>query len=157
MHFWARTFIILKGEVESTLIEKDHLGDWSREDYCLQLTFWQPVQKPCSESSDSLSWKFKIACQGFWIFNWLRLSLYSEDGFCTGCREICRKQQSFSGLQSPRWSLSIKVCYSWVPTIFSSIESVAHSFESIVFQGILRAFINARWRSSFSCKYASSC
>ena len=35
------------GCIESTLIEKDHLGDWSPEkDYCLQLTIWQPVQKP---------------------------------------------------------------------------------------------------------------
>ena len=36
-----------------TLIEKDHLGDWSPEkDCCLRLTFRQPVQKPSSESSD---------------------------------------------------------------------------------------------------------
>ena len=28
------------------------------------------------------------------------------------------QQQSISGLQSPRWSFSIKVCYSWVQTIF---------------------------------------
>ena len=38
------------------LIEKDHLGDRSPEkDCCLWLTFRQPVQKPSSESSDSLS------------------------------------------------------------------------------------------------------
>ena len=38
-----------------TLIENDHLGDWSPEkDCCLRLTFRQPVRKP-SESSDSLS------------------------------------------------------------------------------------------------------
>ena len=39
-----------------TLIEKDHLGDWSPEkDYCLWLTFRQPVRNPSSESlSDSL-------------------------------------------------------------------------------------------------------
>ena len=30
----------------------------------------------------------------------LRLSLGSEDGFCTGCRDICCTQQSFSGLQT---------------------------------------------------------
>ena len=40
----------------NTLIEKDHLGDWSPEkDCCLRLTFRQPVRKPSSESSDSLS------------------------------------------------------------------------------------------------------
>ena len=48
----------------------------------------------------------------------LRLSLDSEDGFHTGCRNISRKQQSFSGLQSSQWSFSIEVCYSWVHTIF---------------------------------------
>ena len=42
--------------VKYTLIEKDHLGDWSPEkDCCLRLTFRQPVRKPSSESSDSLS------------------------------------------------------------------------------------------------------
>ena len=58
----------------------------------------------------------QIAHQGFWIFNWLKLSLDSEDGFRTGCRNVSHQQQSFefSGLQSPRWSFSIKVCYSWV-------------------------------------------
>ena len=37
------------------------------------------------------------------------------------CQNISHKQQSFSGLQSPGWSFSIKVCYSWVQTIFLSI------------------------------------
>ena len=35
--------------------------------------------------------------------------LDSEDGFRTGCRNISRQQESFSGLQSPRSLLSIKV------------------------------------------------
>ena len=44
------------------MIEKDHLGDWSPEkDCCLRLMFRQPVQKPSSESSDSLS-QLKIKC-----------------------------------------------------------------------------------------------
>ena len=39
-----------------TLIEKDHLDEWSPEkDCCLRLTFRQPVRKPSSKSSDSLS------------------------------------------------------------------------------------------------------
>ena len=38
------------------MIEKDHLGDWSTEkDCCLRLTFRQPVRKPSSESTYSLS------------------------------------------------------------------------------------------------------
>ena len=41
-----------------------------------------------------------------------------EDGFGTGCWNISCQQQSFFELQSPRWSFSIKVCYSWVQTIF---------------------------------------
>ena len=60
----------------------------------------------------------QITHQGFWIFNWLTLPLDSEDGFRTGCRNVSHSQQSFSGLQSPWWSFSIKVCYSWVQTIF---------------------------------------
>jgi len=46
----------------------------------------------------------QIAHQGFWIFKWLRLPLDSEDGFS-------HQQQSFSGLQSCRWSFSIKVLF----------------------------------------------
>ena len=42
----------------------------------------------------------------------------SEYGIHTGCWNVSCKQQSFSGLQSPRWSFSIKVCYSWDQTIF---------------------------------------
>jgi len=36
----------------------------------------------------------------------LRLSLDSEDGFRTGCQNVSHKQQSFWGLQSPRWSFN---------------------------------------------------
>jgi len=43
--------------------------------------------------------------------------LDSEDGFRTDCRNVSPQQQSFSGLQSPRWSFSIKLCYSWAQTI----------------------------------------
>ena len=58
---------------------------------------------------------------GDWRFDNLRGShLDSKDGFRTGCRNVSRQQQSFSGLQSPKWSFSIKVCYSWVQTIFVS-------------------------------------
>ena len=60
----------------------------------------------------------QTAHQGFWIFNWLRLSLDSEDGFHTDCRDLSHQQQSFSGLQSTRRSFSIKVCYCRVQTIF---------------------------------------
>ena len=36
-----------------TLIENDHLGDWSPvKDCCWRLTFRQVVRKPSSESSD---------------------------------------------------------------------------------------------------------
>ena len=44
----------------------------------------------------------------FMNFQLTKLSLDSEDGFRKGCRNVSHKQQSFSGLQSPRWS-SIKV------------------------------------------------
>ena len=54
------------------LTEKDGLGDWSPEkDFFLPLTFRQPVQKSSSKSR-----------------------LNSEDDFCTGLRNVSRKQQS---------------------------------------------------------------
>ena len=45
-------------------------------------------------------------------------TLDSEDGLRTGCRNVSHQRQSFSGLQSPRLSFSIKVYLSWVQTIF---------------------------------------
>ena len=67
---------------------KDHMGDWSPEkDCCLRLTF-----RPCT-CAEAI---FRVK------------SLDFEDGFRTGCRNVSRKQQSFLGLQSPRWSFSIK-------------------------------------------------
>ena len=75
-----------------TFIEKD-LGGWSpEEDCCWWLTFRHPLRKPSSESA--------------------------EEGFRTGCRNVSHQQQSFPGLQPPRWSFSITLCYSLVQTIF---------------------------------------
>ena len=61
------------------------------------------------------SWRFEPWEGLLFVTGW---SLDSEHGFRTGCRNVSHKQQSFSGLQSPRWSFSIKVCYSWVQSIF---------------------------------------
>ena len=45
-----------------TLIENDHLGDWSPEkDCCWRLTFLQPVQKPSSEAGH-VTPGFKLFC-----------------------------------------------------------------------------------------------
>ena len=64
-----------------------------------------------------------------WSYKLLLVSLLerldSEGGFRTGCRNVSRQQQSFSGLQSPRWWFSIKVCYPWVQIIF--LHSSTHS------------------------------
>ena len=63
------------------MIENNHQGDWRPEkDCCWLLTFRQPVRKPFSESNEKEM---------------------TEDGFRTGCREVSRKHQSFTGLQSP--------------------------------------------------------
>ena len=48
----------------------------------------------------------------------VKSSMMTEDGFHTGCQNVSHQQQSLSRLQSPRWPLSIKVCYYWVHTIF---------------------------------------
>ena len=57
---------------QRSCFQNDHLGNWSPGmDCCRRLTFRQPVRTD------------------------------SEDGFRTGCRNVSRQQQSFSGLQSP--------------------------------------------------------
>ena len=61
------------------MTENDHLGDWIPEkDCCLRLTFRQPVQKSSSE-----------------------LSLDSEDGFRTGCRDVSRKKSPSQDFNQP--------------------------------------------------------
>ena len=72
--------------MQITFIEKDHLGDWNPEkDCCQRLTFRQPVRKRSSESSVVLVENSKTL-----VSDRLRLSLDSEDGFRTGCRNVSR-------------------------------------------------------------------
>ena len=69
----------------------DHLGKGSSaKNCCSWLTFRQPEQKSCSESSDS----------------------DSEDDFYSGCRNISHQQQLLSELPSPRWSHNMNYWYS---------------------------------------------
>ena len=87
-------------QLKLTLIENDHLGDWSPEkDCCWRLTRLDNLSRSHLQSQ-------------------VLLKIDSEDGFCVGCRNVSRQQQSFSGFQSPRCSFSIKVRYSWVQIIF---------------------------------------
>ena len=71
---------------------------------------------------DTLNFDWKRSSWGFepwegllFVTGW---SLDFKHGFRTGCRNVSHKQQSFPGLQSPRWFFLIKVCYSWVQSIF---------------------------------------
>ena len=64
----------------------------------------------------------QIAHQGFEIFN------TSEDGFHTGCRNVSRKQQCFSGLQSPRWYFLVMLCYSGFKPF--SLKKITSQFEN---------------------------
>jgi len=57
-------------------------------------------------SSLYLYWPIKSLTR---VFKFFWEDYHSEDGFRTGCRNVSHEQQSFSGLQSPRWSFSIKV------------------------------------------------
>ena len=63
----------------------------------------------------SIYWPIKLLTRVFEFSikkkNYSKLSLDSEDGFHTGCQNISCQKQSFSGFQSPRWSLSIKVLF----------------------------------------------
>jgi len=43
-------------------------------------------------------WHFNNLCGSHWLWRWL----------LTGCRNISRQQQSFSRVQSPTWTFSIK-------------------------------------------------
>ena len=54
-----------------------------------------------------------------WLWRWIlhRLS------------NVSRQQQSFSGLQSLGWSFTIKLFYSWVPTISLLTFPFLHSFK----------------------------
>ena len=71
---------------------------------------------------------------------------HSEYGFHMGCRNVNRKQQSFSGLQSPRWSFSIKVCYSLDQTIFLITITAA-----IVIVNTITQFCQNRGRKANLC------
>ena len=76
----------------------------------------------------STYWPIKILLAKVFItFNyWLRLSLDSEDGFRTDCWNV--KQRSFSGLQSPRWSFSIKAVMHAETFLFSLNENTLRQF-----------------------------
>ena len=65
---------------------------------------------------DLIPWLKKI----IWVIGVLRRTLVSDWCFDNRCGSHRQSfwQQSFSALQSPRWSFSIKVCYSWAKTIF---------------------------------------
>ena len=83
-----------KSHTQSNIKNRRLLLDWER-------VTQQEIIIPWKRSSGWFeAWLWKIAC------------------FRTGCRNVSRKQQSFSGLPSPRWSFTIKVCHSRVPTIF---------------------------------------
>ena len=70
------------------------------------LMFSQPI-KSCVYQQLLYLLTNQITLQGFWIFNWLTITWLF--GFSTSCWNVSRQQQSFSALQSPTWSFSIKV------------------------------------------------
>ena len=116
-----------------------------------------------------------ISRQGFWIFNWLRLSLDSEDGFRTGCRNISHKQKSFSGLESPRWgnhrklsficlferakagttSKRLRPAFARLPSSLVYHEEIKRNWGKV--QGIMPAFSSLRWRRYTKFKSWNAC
>ena len=84
-----------------TLIENDHLGEWSPEKNCFwRLTFRHPLRKPSSVKSEDGFAHIVETCT--YCGNPARKPVKSEDGFRTYCRNVSRQQRFFSGLQSPR-------------------------------------------------------
>ena len=78
--------------------------------------------------------------------NLCRGHLQSQDGFRTGCWNVSRQQQSFSGHQSPRWSFSIKVtCWSilcYVTPGFKPFSYHNSKLSSILFLKIHGIFLH---------------
>ena len=144
-----------------TLIEKDHMTVTHCLLFMLQPIYLHNLSLHMSSqpiTSSFYKWPLylltnQIADQGFWIFNWLKLSLDCVDGFRTGCLNISHQQQSFSGLQSPRWSFSIKVCYSCIQTIFlfeSHLLSFLFQWE---FYCLELTYLPGRYCEEIFCKY----
>ena len=76
-----------------------------------------------------IPWLKKI----IWVIGVLRRSI------------VGHQQQSFAGLQSPTWSFSIKVCYSWVQTIFVIIIIFIASYQETVIFIQLYKFCEPNW------------
>ena len=110
--------LLLDWERSSEIGVQRRTSVWSPEkDWCLWLMCREPVRKPASEWSDSLGrfeiqkpiLSFQLTKPITWLWRCLPYRLSKRQS---------HKQQPFSGLQSPRWSFSIKVCHPWVKTIF---------------------------------------
>ena len=91
-----------------TVVSYWHLTN--RSVICRVTRFLTPVSEDDFRSSDSQNDFSQVtltitSAQGIQHdFTWQPLD--SEDGFCSGWWNVSRKQQSFSGLQSRRWSFS---------------------------------------------------
>ena len=76
-----------------------------------------------------LDWKWSSGWLGFWEGQLLETT--RAEPIFTGCRNVSRQQQSFSGLQSSRWSFSMKVCCSWIQTILLCYLIIEMNFNCI--------------------------
>ena len=101
------------------------------------LRLWR--ERPCFFASQVTIKKSSLIEKTIWVIG------DRGDGFRTGCRIVSRQQQSFSGLQLPRWSFPITVCYSKVQTIFVlNKEMRKHTWFSAVFVSFAGIFL---WNS----------
>ena len=83
----------------------------------IHIITWHSVkQKWFVPRSNILTGVFEFSTEN-WLWRWLLHSLLK------GCWKVSFQQQSFSGLQSPRWSFSIKVQPVMKPYIFCHLKT----------------------------------
>ena len=126
MHSWLRSnaACVLLGSHWCTLKVKRNGSylDWKRSSGWFEswkgLLLMTDVSTTSAEAILRVMWKMASAQVVETSVAKNSTSLDSENGFCTGYRNISHQQQSFSGLHSPWRSFPIKVCYPCVQTIF---------------------------------------
>ena len=93
--------------------------DWKRSSGWLES--WRGLHVVCDWRFDNLCGSH-LQSQVKVLVSWKFKNLTPKMASAQVVETSIKKKQSFSRLQSARWSFSIKVCYSWVQTIILLTE-----------------------------------